>query len=84
MNKQSVEEAARIYSEHTDAFVMGATWQKEQQLEDVIGQYDRKQIAAMCLQGALSNPDPGSIEDCVRYAVDAADALLTYLENTSK
>lgn len=49
----------------------------------------REMIAAMCLQGLMSgvNPDDitfNSMDSAIDAAVQAADKLLTHLENTSK
>lgn len=58
--------------------------------EDMLypGLTKREVIAAMCLQGMLSNQYKGSMgyanETLAIEAVEYADALLVHLENTSK
>lgn len=44
----------------------------------------REIIAAMCLQGIISNSEDRGTDYCARRAVELSDALLTHLQNTEK
>jgi hypothetical protein len=44
----------------------------------------REIVAAMCLQGIISNSEDRGTDYCARRAVELADALLTHLQNTEQ
>lgn len=58
-----------MITEHTPAFA------NNEQSGITLRQY----YAGLAMQGSLANPNPSSIDDCVKDAVQAADALINEL-----
>jgi len=44
----------------------------------------REYFAAMAMQGFFANPNPGDLYSSIKMSVEAADALLTALNNKEK